>query len=394
MTTSIKRRRGTTAQTSVFTGAVGETTVDTTKQTVVVHDGLTAGGFPLATETNLALKANKASPTFTGTVSGITATMVGAPSGSGASSGTNTGDQTNISGNAATVTTNANLTGAVTSVGNATTLSNAVVTTAKLSTDLQASTFGFKNVLINGNFSINQRGVSGTVVLSAGVYGHDRFKAGSAGCTYTFATSANVTTITISAGSLIQVVEGVNLQSGTYVLSWTGTVQGKIAGGSYAAAGLTGTATGGTNLNVEFNTGTLSFVQLEKGSTATSFDYRDYGRELIMCQRYLPCINASSASASAFCNGYTYSASAGQVFYTFQVVPRTPPTGISSTAVSGFQVEVPGLSSSAPTGISFSSSSLQGCALLITSTSAFGVGGAVLKTNSSSAQLQFIGCEL
>lgn len=37
-------------------------------------------------------------------------------------SGTNTGDQTNISGNAATVTTNANLTGNVTSVGNATTL--------------------------------------------------------------------------------------------------------------------------------------------------------------------------------------------------------------------------------------------------------------------------------
>jgi hypothetical protein len=40
----------------------------------------------------------------------------------GTSSGTNTGDQTNITGNAATVTTNANLTGDVTSVGNATTL--------------------------------------------------------------------------------------------------------------------------------------------------------------------------------------------------------------------------------------------------------------------------------
>src|SRR3990167_9616502 len=55
----------------------------------------------------LALKANLASPTFTGTVGGITAAMVGAPSGSGSSTGTNTGDQTNISGNAATVTTNA-----------------------------------------------------------------------------------------------------------------------------------------------------------------------------------------------------------------------------------------------------------------------------------------------
>lgn len=42
--------------------------------------------------------------------------------GGGTASGTNTGDQTNISGNAATVTINANLTGAVTSSGNATSL--------------------------------------------------------------------------------------------------------------------------------------------------------------------------------------------------------------------------------------------------------------------------------
>jgi len=49
---------------------------------------------------------------------------------SGTSSGTNTGDQTNISGNAATVTTNANLTGDVSSVGNATTIGAGKVTEA------------------------------------------------------------------------------------------------------------------------------------------------------------------------------------------------------------------------------------------------------------------------
>lgn len=53
---------------------------------------------------NLAPYATLASPTFTGTVSGITAAMVGAPSGSGTSSGTNTGDQTTISGNAGSAT--------------------------------------------------------------------------------------------------------------------------------------------------------------------------------------------------------------------------------------------------------------------------------------------------
>ena len=54
----------------------------------------------------------------------ITPAAIGAPAGSGTSTGTNTGDQTNISGNAATVTTNANLTGPVTSVGNATTIAD------------------------------------------------------------------------------------------------------------------------------------------------------------------------------------------------------------------------------------------------------------------------------
>lgn len=50
MATILQLRRGTTTQHSTFTGAVGEVTVDTTKDTVVVHDGTTAGGFPLATE--------------------------------------------------------------------------------------------------------------------------------------------------------------------------------------------------------------------------------------------------------------------------------------------------------------------------------------------------------
>ena len=46
MTTQIQRRRGTTAQHSTFTGAVGEVTVDTDKEVLVVHDGAQAGGYP------------------------------------------------------------------------------------------------------------------------------------------------------------------------------------------------------------------------------------------------------------------------------------------------------------------------------------------------------------
>ena len=47
MATSIRLRGGTTSQHSTFTGAAKEVTVDTDKNTIVVHDGTTAGGFPL-----------------------------------------------------------------------------------------------------------------------------------------------------------------------------------------------------------------------------------------------------------------------------------------------------------------------------------------------------------
>jgi hypothetical protein len=48
MATAIQRRRGNTAQHASFTGLAGEITIDTQKNTVVVHDGTTAGGYPLA----------------------------------------------------------------------------------------------------------------------------------------------------------------------------------------------------------------------------------------------------------------------------------------------------------------------------------------------------------
>ena len=50
MASSIQRRRGTTSDHSTFTGAVGEITIDTTKDTVVVHDGAVVGGVPLLRE--------------------------------------------------------------------------------------------------------------------------------------------------------------------------------------------------------------------------------------------------------------------------------------------------------------------------------------------------------
>ena len=47
MATQVQFRRGTTAEHSGFKGADGEVTVDTSLKTVVIHDAVTNGGFPL-----------------------------------------------------------------------------------------------------------------------------------------------------------------------------------------------------------------------------------------------------------------------------------------------------------------------------------------------------------
>ena len=47
MATQVQFRRGTTAEHTSFKGADGEVTVDTSLKTVVIHDAITNGGFPV-----------------------------------------------------------------------------------------------------------------------------------------------------------------------------------------------------------------------------------------------------------------------------------------------------------------------------------------------------------
>ena len=73
MATSIRLRGGTTSQHSSFTGAAKEVTVDTDKNTIVVHDGVTAGGVSLATSavlTTTTTTANAALPKAGGAITG------------------------------------------------------------------------------------------------------------------------------------------------------------------------------------------------------------------------------------------------------------------------------------------------------------------------------------
>lgn len=141
--------------------------------------------------------------------------------------------------------------------------------------------------LINSQFLINQRGVSTTVTLAAGAFGHDRWKAGASGCTYSTTVVGSDVQINITAGSLMQIVEGANIEGGDYVLSWVGTAQGRIGVGPYSASGVTSLAVvSGINVAIEFRAGTVRIPQLEPGIIITPYERRLFSEELVACQRY------------------------------------------------------------------------------------------------------------
>jgi hypothetical protein len=103
-----------------------------------------------------------------------------------------------------------------------------------------------------------------------------------------------------------------------------------IKTGSYGAAGtIYGYApTGMTNIAQAGNSFRVTGVQLEKGSTATSFDYRPYSTELALCQRYFELITGFEGSTIP-------SGQVGRVVYTFKVTKRAAPTVTLSTASVG-----------------------------------------------------------
>ena len=91
------------------------------------------------------------------------------------------------------------------------------------------------------------------------------------------------------------------------------------------------TATGATSV-VGTNTATwqVTGVQLEKGSTATSFDYRPYGTELALCQRYYQRVKAVS-STTRLAQGFSQNATQGEILIPFPVTMRTAPTGLDQS---------------------------------------------------------------
>ena len=96
--------------------------------------------------------------------------------------------------------------------------------------------------------------------------------------------------------------------------------------GSWSGSNLV-SATGATSV-VGTNGATfyLTGVQLEKGSTATSFDYRPYGTELALCQRYAIVYGRDSAYNEVGGTGFAYGTTAANIPVSFPVQMRSSPT--------------------------------------------------------------------
>jgi hypothetical protein len=74
----------------------------------------------------------------------------------------------------------------------------------------------------------------------------------------------------------------------------------------------------------------ITGVQLEKGSTATSFDYRPYGTELALCQRYYYKQKAA-AQFDTFGAGLCDTTTAAQAITPFPVLMRVSPTALEQS---------------------------------------------------------------
>jgi hypothetical protein len=156
------------------------------------------------------------------------------------------------------------------------------------------SSTGHRNKIINPNFKINQRCVQGIVTSTVwSNFTHDKWEAGVnpggiRDVHYTFQEANGIVTITITQGTLMQVIEAANVPVGNnnVTLSWVGTAMGRIGNGPYGYSPVTGQIAGGYESSVEFGLGTVSLVQLEVGTIKTPFEQRTFQEELFLCQRY------------------------------------------------------------------------------------------------------------
>ena len=185
-----------------------------------------------------------------------------------------------------------------------------------------------------------------------------------------------------SAGVVITFGLGVGSTYSGTANAWAGTAY-------YSATGATSVV--GTNGATFYVTG----VQLEKGSTATSFDYRPYGTELALCQRYLPAFNSTSTASAIPGSGIGAATTFASYNIPFMVQARVAPTGVSISSGAHFSLD-DAVTLFACDALSFNFAGNSGAQVLPTRSAA----GLTqfrpynLRFNNASGQLLFTGCEL
>ena len=110
----------------------------------------------------------------------------------------------------------------------------------------------------------------------------------------------------------------------------SGTAGAWVGGAPYSVTGATSVV--GTNGATFYITG----VQLEKGSTATSFDYRPYGTELALCLRYY--WQAATGTSQELTVGWYYSTTQISLVMNMPVPMRTGPTLSQVTGTGYFTI--------------------------------------------------------
>lgn len=219
-----------------------------------------------------------------------------------------------------------------------------------------ATPFG-ENLLVNGDFSINQRGFAGGA-LSAGQYGFDRWKAGAAGATLSVAGDV----VTLSAGAVAQTVEagagpwGVmtlsveNLSGGALNVTVNGATQTLASGAGRKGLSFDLSALGVASpcvvtLAPASGAVTLQRVKFERGAVASAWSPRHRAVEIALCQRYFQIWRGgASIVAPAAAQGAGYGA--------LPVVMRTTPTPSMSGSAT---IAAPGVGSATVTGANLSS---------------------------------------